>query len=158
MRQKTPPGRGPCVLIVLLVSGALWSVLTGVPARAEDGADFKVIVNASNPTGAMARKQLGKIFLKKVEEWPNGFAITVVDQRPDAAVREAFSQSVLQKDPTAIEAYWSRLIFSGMGVPPIKLASDAEVIAFVGQNVGSIGYVSGGAELKGPVKELEVGP
>lgn len=158
MRQKEPPGREPCILMMLLVFGVLWSVMTGVSARAEDGADFKVIVNASNPTNGMARKQLGKIFLKKAEEWPNGFAITVVDQRPDTEVREAFSQAVLQKDPTAIEAYWSRLIFSGMGVPPIKLASDTEVMSFVGQNVGSIGYVSGDAELEGAVKELEVGP
>lgn len=143
---------------MLIATGVLWSGGTGSPGHAQESGEFRIIVNASNPIGEMSGKQLGKIFLKKQEEWPNGFAITVVDQRPDEPVRQAFSRVILKKDPAAVEAYWSKLIFSGMGIPPIKLASSAEVVTFVGRNVGSIGYVSTGTSLTGDVKELEVTP
>jgi hypothetical protein len=50
------------------------------------------------------------------------------------------------------------MIFAGMGIPPIKLASDVEVMTFIGNNVGFIGYVSAGATLERSVKELGVTP
>ena len=126
-------------MVVLLALCALWPMIAGSPGHAQEKGDFKVIVNASNPTTTMPRKQLERIFLKKQQNWPNGFAITVVDQNVDESVRQAFSKAVLSKEPAAVEAYWNKLIFSGMGTPPLKLASDAEVMDFVGKNVGSIG-------------------
>ena len=143
---------------MLIVTGMLWTGLTGPPGHAQESGEFRIIVNASNPIAEMSAKELGKIFLKKQEEWPNGFAITVVDQRPDESVRQAFSRVILKKDPAAVEAYWSKLIFSGMGVPPIKLATSAEVVVFVGRNVGSIGYISAETPLSEDVKVLEVTP
>lgn len=143
---------------MLIVTGMLWTSFIGSPGHAQENGGFRIIVNASNPIAEMSAKELGKIFLKKQEEWPNGFAITVVDQRPDEPVRQAFSRMILKKDPAAVEAYWSKLIFSGMGVPPIKLATDAEVVSFVGRNVGSIGYVSAETSLSGDVRVLEVAP
>jgi len=143
---------------MLIVSGVIWTDLVCAPGIAQEDGGFTVIVNVSNPIGGMSGKQLGRIFLKKQEEWPNGFGITVVDQRPDEPARKAFSRVILKKEPSAVEAYWSKLIFSGMGIPPIKLASDAEVMSFVGSNVGSIGYVSADIPLAGEVRKLEVTP
>ena len=145
-------------IVVLLALCALWPTVAGSPGYAQEDGGFKIIVNASNPTASMARKQLQRVFLKKQQKWPNGFEITVVDQNADEAARKAFSKAVLNKDPAAVEAYWTKLIFSGMGSPPLKLASDAEVMDFVGKNVGSIGYVSDRTRLDTSVKELEVTP
>jgi ABC-type phosphate transport system substrate-binding protein len=104
----------------------------------------------------MSRSQAARIFLKKEEKWSNGFAVTVVDLATDHPARAAFSTVVLGKEAAAVEAYWRKLIFSGMGSPPLKLASDTQVVTFVGKNVGSIGYVARDTELVGAVKELEV--
>ena len=158
MTRENPLIRLWIAAAAALVSCTVWPAAFTPQAGAQDRGGFKVIVNASNPTAEKSRKELGRIFLKKQEEWPNGFAITVVDLRPDDPARAAFSRAVLQKEPTAVEAYWSKLIFSGMGVPPVKLASSVEVVDFVGQNVGSIGYVSADTRLSESVKELEVGP
>ena len=144
--------------VSLLAVGAFWPTVAGSPGFAQDGEGFKVIVNASNPTAEMPRKQLERVFLKKLEKWPNGFRITVVDQNVNEPARKAFSEEVLRKESSAVEAYWTKLIFSGMGSPPLKLASDAEIMSFIGSNVGSIGYVSGKTRLDAAVKELEVTP
>lgn len=147
----------PCFVSLLAVC-AFWPTVAGSPGFAQESDGFKVIVNASNPTAEMPRKQLERMFLKKLEKWPNGFGITVVDQNVNEPARKAFSEEVLRKESSAVEAYWTKLIFSGMGSPPLKLASDAEVMSFVGSNVGSIGYVSGNTRLDATVKELEVTP
>jgi hypothetical protein len=47
-----------------------------------------------------------------------------------------------------VKAYWQQLIFSGRDVPPPELESDDAVVAYVLAHRGSIGYVSGMAELK----------
>ena len=143
--------------VAVLVSGMLlWPTGIEVPAHAQETAEYKVIVNASNPLSTMSRNQAARIFLKKEERWSNGFAITVVDLATDHPARLAFSRAVLGKEADAVEAYWRKLIFSGMGSPPLKLATDAEVVTFVGNNVGSISYVSDDTELGVAVKELEV--
>ena len=145
-------------IVVVVAVCTVWLAAAGSHGHAQESGGFKVIVNASNPTAEMSRKLLGRVFLKKQQKWPSGFAITVVDQNFDAPARQAFSNAVLGKEPSAVEAYWTKLIFSGMGSPPLKLASDAEVMAFVGNNVGSIGYVSADTTLDRSVKELEVTP
>ena len=143
--------------VAVLLSG-VFLLPTGVenPAHAQETGGFKVIVNASNPLSTMSRNHAARIFLKKEEKWANGFAVTVVDLATDHPARKAFSTAVLGKEAAAVEAYWRKLIFSGMGSPPLKLASDTEVVTFVGKNVGSIGYVARDTELGGAVKELEV--
>lgn len=145
-------------IVSLLAICVLWPIVASSPGFAQENDGFKVIVNASNPTPEMPRKQVERIFLKKLEKWPNGFGITVVDQNVNEPARKAFSEEVLRKESPAVEAYWTKLIFSGMGSPPLKLASDAEIMSFVGSNVGSIGYVSGNTRLDAAVKELEVTP
>jgi hypothetical protein len=49
----------------------------------------------------------------------------------------------------AIKAYWQQRIFSGRGVPPPELGTDAHVVAYVLKYDGAVGYVSAAAELEG---------
>ncbi len=43
-----------------------------------------------------------------------------------------------------------------MGVPPLKLTTEAEVVAFIGNNAGAIGYVAADTLLPDTVKALEI--
>lgn len=156
MKRLTPLVRLWPWVAVILSGVLLWPTVIEVPAHAQETDEFKVIVNASNPLRTMPRNQAARIFLKKEERWANGFAITVVDLPTEHPARQAFSTVVLRKEVKAVEAYWRKLIFSGMGSPPLKLPSEAEVVTFVSSNVGSIGYVAKNTELGGAVVELEV--
>jgi ABC-type phosphate transport system substrate-binding protein len=55
----------------------------------------------------------------------------------------------------AIDQYWTQSVFSGRAVPPPEKRSDADVVAFVRENPGAIGYVSQGASIDG-VKRVTV--
>jgi hypothetical protein len=45
------------------------------------------------------------------------------------------------KSSSQLNAYWSKLVFTGKGTPPEKLTTDQAVIDFVAANGNAIGYV-----------------
>jgi ABC-type phosphate transport system substrate-binding protein len=124
-------------------------------ARAEE--PYQVVVNAGNPTGSLSKEKLAAYFLKKETRWGDGSKVAVVDRAPGAAVRAAFSKSVLGKDVAAVKSYWQRLLFSGKETPPAELDSDREVMDFVAKSPGGIGYVAAGTDLQPGVKALRIG-
>lgn len=138
---------------ILAVSAILmWMVLPGTAA----GQDYTVVVNEANTIKDISKQQITRCFMKQTTKWPNGLPVTPVDQAASSAVRESFSNSVLERDVSAVKSYWQRQIFSGRGVPPPEKASDGEVLAFVRANPGGVGYVASGTDLGSGVKVLIV--
>jgi ABC-type phosphate transport system substrate-binding protein len=140
-------------LVRILVLAAL-----GISAgriHAEDTGAFKVIVNPSNPATQMTRLKLGEIFLKKEKRWPDGQPAVPVEPSFKSPVRQRFDQDIFGKSVMAISAYWQQMIFGGKGIPPPEKASDAEVVTFVRETPGAVGYVSSNADVSG-VKVLPV--
>ena len=117
---------------------------------------YQVVVNASTSISEISKGELSQIFQKKARKLPSGENAKPVDQDKDAAVREAFSNAILDRSSGQIESFWQQQIFSGKEVPPEKKKSDAEVIEFVRANPGAIGYVSASANLGDGVKAVTV--
>lgn len=145
----------------LVAAAALAAAVTPRTAAAQGRAPgaFRVIVNASTPVARLSRDQLGRLFLRKVARWDGGPPVAPVDLRDSkagaASVREAFSRAVLHRSPEMVTLYWQRQIFSGRQLPPPECASEAEVISYVRNTPGAIGYVSDDAALRG-VKVVDV--
>ncbi|MDF1503666.1 hypothetical protein [Roseisolibacter sp. H3M3-2] len=138
-------------------------VLPSAPPRqpvptAQAAAGYVVVVHASNPTPAMPREQVAKLFLRKATRWPSGAPALPVDLRGGEPAREAFTREVLGKSVPSVKAYWQARIFSGYDVPPPEQPSEAQAVAFVRANPGAVGYVSGSAVLPEGVRALAVGP
>jgi ABC-type phosphate transport system substrate-binding protein len=133
-------------LLVLLASVA--------PAQAQE---FRVVVNEANPVKSLTQAELARIFLKKTTEWPAGGRITAVDLGRSASTRESFSKAIHGRGVSAIESHWQQQIFAGKDVPPPEKPSDADVLAFVKDNAGGIGYVSAGTAIGEGVKAIQVG-
>ena len=112
-------------------------------------AGYKVIVNNANDTSSLAKKDLVQYFLKKTAKWGNGTPVVAVDQTEKSAARERFTLEVHGKSVSAVKSYWQQQIFSGRDVPPVEKSSDAQVVSFVKQNPGAIGYVADGADTTG---------
>jgi ABC-type phosphate transport system substrate-binding protein len=117
--------------------------------RAEDSGAFKVIVHPSNPATQISRLKIGEIFLKKEKRWPDGQPAVPVEPPGKSAVRQRFDQEVFGKPVIAISAYWQQMIFGGKGVPPPEKSSDADVVAFVRETPGAVGYVASSADASG---------
>lgn len=128
-------------------------LLAATSAPAQDVA-FLVVVHESNPVSSMSKVDVSRMFLKKTTHWESGFKVKPVDQAASSAVRESFSKAILNREVRAIKAYWQKLLFSGRAAPPPELNSDREILEYVRNNTGAIGYVSAAAALGSEVKRL----
>lgn len=133
---------------------AIGLLVLAASAAAQDGS-FRVIVNSSNPTSSLRSAFVSDLFLGKIRRWNHGETVSPVDQSARSSVRAGFSKSVHRKSVGAVTSYWQQQIFSGRGIPPLELRSDAEVVAHVQRNPGGVGYVSGSVSLN-KVKVVEI--
>jgi TonB family protein len=136
------------------VVGAIAAVLVSASgASAQES--YRIIVNPSNPTTALTKAQVSNLFLRKTVSWDDGRPAAPVDQT-DASVREAFARDVLGMPATSAFSQAQQAAASGRGEPPVSVASDREVLAFVRLKPGAIGYVSASAPVQG-VKVIALG-
>jgi ABC-type phosphate transport system substrate-binding protein len=119
------------------------AVLLGTFAIAAFPAEtsVKLIANNSVRVKSLPKKSVADVFLKKTTAWEGGGAAVPVDNAT-AAVRDEFSKFVLGKATAAVKSYWNQQIFSGRNVPPVEKDSDADVVAFVRNTPGAVGYVA----------------
>ncbi|TMP02708.1 phosphate ABC transporter substrate-binding protein, partial [Pseudoalteromonas ruthenica] len=61
------------------------------------------------------------------------------------ATADAFNQKALNKSAGQLNAYWSTLVFTGTGTPPIEADIDAEVMQLVSSTPDTIGFVDAGS-------------
>lgn len=121
-------------------------VFSGIVLQAQN---YKVIVNNSNNVSSVSKSELSDLFLKKKAKWSGGQTVSPVDLSGKSSIRESFSQEVLGKSVGAIKSYWQQFVFAGKGTPPIEKNSDSEVIEYVKNNEGAVGYISAGANIVG---------
>ncbi|ATG76927.1 phosphate ABC transporter substrate-binding protein [Pseudoalteromonas sp. 1_2015MBL_MicDiv] len=102
-------------------------------------AEVAVIVNASN-TSNLDADTIKKIYLGKSKSFDNGAKVNPVNQNGNS-VADEFNDKVVGKSSSQLNAYWSKLVFTGKGTPPEKLDNDQAVLDFVAANNDAIGYV-----------------
>jgi ABC-type phosphate transport system substrate-binding protein len=130
------------------------AVLIVFAAATVSAADFKVIANASVNVSQVSQEDLKGMFLITKTSFADGSHVVPVVLDSGSAC-EAFLKEYIGKTRAGLESYYRSLVFTGKGVMPKILASDAEVLAYVKKTKGAIGYVSPGADTEG-VKLLEV--
>ena len=102
-------------------------------------ADVAVIVNPANGN-AIDEGTIKKIYLGKTKSFDDGTKVNPVNQDSNS-VSDEFNDKVVGKSSSQLNAYWSKLVFTGKGTPPEKLANDQAVIDFVAANGDAIGYI-----------------
>jgi ABC-type phosphate transport system substrate-binding protein len=126
-----------------------------VAQRSAAGEAYRVIVNPSNPATTVSRTDLARLFMRTAGTWPDGTPAAAVDQPRTAPVRDAFSRDVHKRDADRVVAHWATLVYAGREMPPPVRRSDQEVLEFVRQTPGGVGYVSAHAAVDG-VKVIAV--
>jgi ABC-type phosphate transport system substrate-binding protein len=138
------------VIVVLLgcLAASVGSAQVSAPA-------YRVVVNPRNPVTSVDRAWVTQAFLKKATSWRNGPPLRPVDLQSSSSIRRQFTEEMIGRSVVAVKSYWQQMIFSGRALPPPELTTDAEVLHYVLQHPGAIGYVSGGADVRA-VKVLVV--
>ena len=127
--------------IIKILAVAASSIMLASVSQAE----IAIIVNNSVSVSSISADVAVNIFLGKVNELPGGIRMVPIDQEDGQKARTEFYNKVIKKDAAQLNAYWSRLIFTGKGEPPKKMADNADVLALVAANPNIIGYVDASA-------------
>ncbi|PYU67032.1 MAG: hypothetical protein DMG49_20155 [Acidobacteria bacterium] len=141
----------PRVTFGLLMLGAavlLSHVLlgTGFAPQSHSATDdsLGIVVNRSNPVENLSFAELRKIFLGEQTHWSNGRRITVVMLEPGKQERQAVLAQIYRMDDKDFNKHFLQGMFTGeIHAAPKTLATSTEVLKFVFNVPGAIGYVRG---------------
>lgn len=104
-------------------------------------ADLYVVVNASNPVREMSHDQVQDLFMGRARSFPGGGTVLPLDQARNGPTRAVFYRLLTGMDMAQVNAHWARLMFSGQGLPPLPLPTEAAVVDVVRHNPAAIGYL-----------------
>ncbi len=83
---------------------------------------------------------LQKVYTGKVIDVA-GVNVVAVNAAQNHPSRTRFLQSYLNQDEEKYTAYWTVRRYIGKGTPPKEFASSSEIIQFVNNTPGAIGYI-----------------
>ncbi len=104
-------------------------------------ADVVLIANSKMPADSLDKTLVANVFLGKAFSTGDGYRLIPVERTKDNPAKEAFHSFVTGKTLGQLNAYWSRLIFTGKNAPPNEIDDDEEVIELVKGNENLIGYI-----------------
>jgi len=104
-------------------------------------AQVLVIANPTVTPINISRAELRDIFTGASSSLRSGAQVTPVLLKP-GAVQDEFLNLYIGKSDSGFRAGWRSILFSGQGVMPRTLNSDAEVVDYVTHTPGAIGYIA----------------
>lgn len=118
-------------------------------------ADITVIANTSVGDAALSKDAIKEIYTGKQVKWADGSKIQLSAQKKNDT-HETFTREYVGKNPSQFRMFWKKMVFTGKGKAPTAFESDADIIKYVAETEGAIGYVSSGAAVDG-VKTITIG-
>lgn len=100
---------------------------------------MKAFINASQKV--ITNAQLRRIYAVRQIKWDDNSPITVFVLPNNHNIHKKFAQENLNILPYKLERIWNKLTFSGLGVAPTVVATEAELVAAVASTPGAIGYL-----------------
>jgi len=128
--------------------------LVAVALCAHAQAQVIVIANPDLKAAEISRADLRDVFTGGTSSLKDGSHVTPVLLK-SGPVNDAFLSLYVGKSDSAFRTVWRSLLFSGQGVMPRTLDSEAAVVEFVAHTPGAIGYIAQTAP-HGGVKVLAV--
>ena len=106
--------------------------------------DLIVILNKEIPDTSITKDDIKKIYLGDRITWSDSSTIivTTLEKGPE---HERFLKDYVGRSLSQFKMTWKKLMFTGKGKSPKEFGSPAELIDFVSQNKGAIGYVTAGS-------------
>ncbi len=126
--------------------------MLGVPQTRAD--EFIIVVHPDNPSVSLGLNELTQIYLGRKTFFESGDRIVPLDL---ANYKAAFYEGMLNKNLRLINQYWTKVIFSGRGTPPMEFTTSEKVIAFLKENPGGLAYLPAGVKIEF-LKELKILP
>ncbi len=103
--------------------------------------ELLIVANPSLDIKTLSQRNAKKIFLGELPIWNNGLKVTVA-VHTSSEVYKQFTKQVCQKSTFQFENYWRRNLFTGKSLLPRLFKTEGELIKYISQTEGAIGFVS----------------
>lgn len=100
-----------------------------------------VIVNPDCGVDSLTASDAINIFMGRYRKLTSGIVAFPIDVVGHSSEREQFYGDLVRKDLAEIDAYWSRLVFSGQTSPPLQVPDGRTAVQLVAGNRAAIAYV-----------------
>lgn len=110
-------------------------------AQAQDTDPIVVVVNKDNPVEQLSRSDLIDLFMGKYVAFPNDSEAIPVELEGEHEIKVTFYQELVGMSLSRVNAYWSRLRFTGRKRSAVFQSDETEVIDFISSNKQAIGYM-----------------
>ncbi len=119
-------------------------------------AQAEVIIVASKTASfnSLSKDDISAVYHGKTKKLADGKLLKALDQ-DDNATRAQFLKTYLAQSGTQYNTYWSRITFTGKGLPPENARNDAGVIDALQSKPDAIGYIDSNS-LTNSVKQIQV--
>ncbi len=141
-------------LAVLLFMGlAFTGLLAGSSSHA---AEAVVIANSEVAETTVSSSTLKSIFLGKKKKWNDDSKVVLVALR-GGDTADSFLKSQVGKTAKQFTTYWKKMVFTGKGSMPKLFDNEAELVNYVKNTRGAIGFVKAGTATDG-AKTISIAP
>jgi len=121
--------------------GALFVVsLLTIVTTAAGAADILIIAHPDVQSESLDRDAVSDIYRQRKTKWDSGETIRVVMLKT-GATHDAFVEDFVRTTPAKLKKIWKKVVFTGAGTPPKILKTEADLIEFVAETAGAIGYI-----------------
>jgi ABC-type phosphate transport system substrate-binding protein len=130
--------------IYILLIATILITTSFVPTIYSGNGEMAVIINAENPVTAMTSSQVKLIYLRKINKrWKElNKNILPVDRKGESEIRKSFLKEILQMTSDELTRYFTEREYQNAEAPPVKFATDNEIVDYVENNIGAIGFVN----------------
>lgn len=105
-------------------------------------ADVVLVANPGSGIEQLTQSEVINIYLGRYRRLPTGSTAVPIDLSDKTDVKVRFYQLLVDKNLAEINAYWSRLVFSGKTRPPLEVDNASEALQWVANNLNALAYMN----------------
>ncbi len=139
----------PRILMIVLALSIVLAPHAWVPSTWAQG-ETLLVANSGVPGEGLSKNDVRAIFLGKKSVVAGQNVVIVTLASGDA--HKNFLKSVVGKTPSQFSSHWKKIVFTGKGKMPKSFKTNEELLAFVSNTKGAIGYAGAGAASDSRVK------
>jgi len=110
---------------------------------AHAGAESLLVANFSVSESSVSKGDVKRIFLGKKVKWSDGQKIHAVILT-SGAVHEDFIKKYIAKTAYSLSLFWKMAIVTATGIPPKSFNNESDLLKYVAETKGAVGYISVG--------------
>ncbi len=139
---------------IMLLWVIVYVVLLANSLELQASDDIIVIAHLDVSVDTLKRSAISEIYRESRKKWINGDTIRVVMLKR-GATHETFVKNVVGTTPAKLKNIWKKVVFTGAGIPPKIFKQEADLVEFIAETKGAIGYINSATSHEG-VKVITV--